>query len=94
VIKLLDRDAYEQGFEEERLIGRLQIIVRIIKSNLLLEDELRLPTDAYNEIKDIINKYPSYSNSRLTKRVSFECTYRFYQNDFFKTPNTSMPKKS
>jgi hypothetical protein len=60
------------------MIGKAEFVAIVVKNNLYDKFKDKISKEAYEEVKEIMNKYPTYSESQLVKKILFECTYRFY----------------
>lgn len=76
---------YKEGHFIGLLLGRMESIITLVKNehiigNLdMLYTAYNISDDYYNEIKNIIDKYPSYNYEHLAKKVLFESTYRIFK---------------
>ena len=72
---------YQSGFCYGYLLGCTEATIKniqIISETETEPDLLGIPTDYYEEIISIINKYPSYSLEHQAKKVIFESTHLPY----------------
>ena len=81
MLKEIYTDAYAEGFHTGYLIGMTKSLITAIRK--LSETECSeyfesYPSEYYEEIVAIMNKYPNYKLKRLAEKVLFESTYLPY----------------